>query len=112
MAITSGDGLLVVAQERDPTLQLGGISGTTPHVTRDRYLRDDESELQQLAVDARCTPAVLCHCLYEATNLIIDPGTPKALFLPGDLGLRVEEVPTRVGRVALSVSAVSSFVPV
>ena len=81
-----GDAMLVVAQEREPTLQLAGISGTTPHVTRDRYLRDDESELQQLAVDAGCTPAVLCHCPYEATNLSIDPGPPRALFLLGDLG--------------------------
>ncbi len=43
------------------------------HVSRHRHLADNESELRQLSVDTRCTPAVLGHRADETTNLGINP---------------------------------------
>ena len=42
------------------------------HVSRHRHLADNESELRQLSVDTRCTPAVLGHRADETTNLGIN----------------------------------------
>ena len=65
--------VLVVPQERNPSLHFVGFGSAARHVSRHRHLADNESELRQLGVDTRCTPAVLGHRADETTNLGINP---------------------------------------
>ena len=67
------DLLLVVPQERNPTLDLIGLRWEPRHVSRHRLLRDDEAELHELGVDTRCAPAVLRHRTDESANLGLNP---------------------------------------
>ena len=48
---------------------------------RDTVIRDKESELRELRVDTRCTPAVLRHHPDEPTNLGVDAGPPRIASL-------------------------------
>ncbi len=71
--IHCGDVVLVVAQERYPSLHLVGLGWASPHVSRHSHFTDDESELLELGVDTRCAPAVLRHRADEVTDLGINP---------------------------------------
>lgn len=62
----------------NPAFELVRVNRPTRHVTRHRDLGDFESELQQLAVDARFTPSILCHQANETLNLRIDSRSPWA----------------------------------
>jgi hypothetical protein len=60
------DGLAMVSEERQPALHGIRISRSSPHPSRDTPFRDIESQLEQFAVNARCSPGrippkKLCH---------------------------------------------------
>ena len=69
--IHRNDVVLVVMQERYPSLHLVGLGCTPRQVSRHRHLGHDESELRKLRVDARCAPTILSHRPDEPANLAI-----------------------------------------
>ena len=83
----------VVPQESDPALHLIGLGRAARHVSRHRHLRDKESELRELRVDTRCTPAVLRHHLDEPTNLGVDPRPPRVASLRDLCPVSTESIP-------------------
>src|SRR5260370_1875903 len=50
------NGLAMVAEERQPALRGIGISRSSPDPPRDAPFREIETQLEQLAVNARCSP--------------------------------------------------------
>ncbi len=106
--IHGGDAVRVVAQESEPPITLVGPGGTLWHVTRDRGLRDRESKLKKLAMDAGRTPPIARHTDDEITDLAGNTGTsccPRLRYpgpvsaetptVPSDHGLRLHDDQTR-----------------
>jgi len=97
-------GLEVILQEGSP--RLGGRPAPTNHVFADAGLADIDTEFEKLAVDARNTPEWVfsAHLADQLTDFYRNarpPDSPatdfpspqksKALAMPGDDGLRLDE---------------------
>ena len=94
----------MVLQERSPSLR--GRLRLSGEVLRDGRLRQRESQLEELAMDPRCTPRGVClmHLQDELSNLGIDwrsaraqrsalpaPVESESLAVPPDDGLRLND---------------------
>ena len=96
--------VLVVAQERYPSLHLVGLGWAPRHIPRHSDLGDDEPELRELRVDSRRTPTVLGHRPDKPTNLGVNsrparispagnasPVPPEPLTIPTGNGVSVDD---------------------
>ena len=75
--VDGGGVMHVIVQERAPGR--GGGLGPPRQVSADRGLADLDAELEQLAMDAGCTPKRVCqaHLAHHFTDLAAHPGPPQ-----------------------------------
>lgn len=101
------DGFTVVVQECQPSASRFGISRSTSHPAGDGSLKYIETEHEQFAVDARCTPCRILRNHLEdqvtyrlgdslPSNALSDSGDqapvhPKAGSVPADHGVRCDD---------------------
>lgn len=115
--VRADQGIPMVAEEDQPALELVGRSATPGQISGHRPLIDLEAQLQQFAMNPRCSPTIFAgHPSDELSDLSWDPGTaepfgsgsqppkqPEAFPLPVDHGVWLDE-DERVGPVTLDLA--------
>jgi hypothetical protein len=73
--------LAMIPEERQPSLREIWTSWGSPNPSRNTSFREIESQLQQLAVNARCSPGRILgnHAEDQGANLFADTLTPSYL---------------------------------
>ena len=95
--IHRSDVVLVVAQERHPSLDLVRLGRSPRQIPRHRHLRHDEPELGELGMDTRRFPAVLRHRPNQMAHLRVNPGTTRMASLGNLRPVAAEPLPIPLG---------------
>ena len=81
--IHCSNGLAMVSEERQPALHGIGISRSSPDPSRDTPFREIETQLEEFAVNARCSPGRI-HSENQGADLFADTLPSSYLADSGD----------------------------